>query len=160
MIINKSDLSNQEIFSNNHSQEELNVKRIKPIIFRNKKLILISTIFGLLFGGFNAFNQKMIIIIGGLAKKESDFLSAIRETKANIKFISCYGESGDYIYENLKSEFNCEYTNKFSDAVSKAFTECEKEDILLLSPGCASYDQFSSYIDRGNNFKKIIVGLA
>ena len=107
-----------------------------------------------------AFNQKMIIIIGGLAKKESDFLSAIRGTKAKIKFISCYGESGDYIYENLKSEFNCEYNNKFSDAVSKAFTECEKEDILLLSPGCASYDQFSSYIDRGNNFKKIIVGLA
>ncbi len=60
MITNKSDLSNQEIFSNNHSQEELNVKRIKPIFFRNKKLVLISTIFGLLFGGFNGFNQKRI----------------------------------------------------------------------------------------------------
>ena len=107
-----------------------------------------------------AFNQKMVIIIGGLAKKESDFLSAIRETKAKIKFISCYGESGNSIYENLKSEFNCGYNSNFSDAVSKAFTECEKDDILLLSPGCASYDQFSSYIDRGNNFKKIIVGLA
>ena len=107
-----------------------------------------------------AFSQKMIIIIGGLAKKESDFLSAIKETKAKIKFISCYGESGNDIYQNLKSEFNCQYNDKFSDAVSKAFAECEKEDILLLSPGCASYDQFSSYIDRGNNFKKIIVGLA
>tara|TARA_B100000941_G_scaffold222322_1_gene164625 strand:+ start:1656 stop:2978 length:1323 start_codon:yes stop_codon:yes gene_type:complete len=153
----------------NHIENTL--KKFKPLEHR---LEYIDTISGVtvyndskatniesMVAAIKAFNQKMmIIIIGGLAKKESDFLSAIRETKAKIKFISCYGESGNYIYENLKSEFNCEYNNKFSDAVSKAFSECEKGDILLLSPGCASYDQFSSYIDRGNNFKKIIVGLA
>ena len=153
----------------NHIENTL--KKFKPLEHR---LEYIDTINGVtvyndskatniesMVAAIKAFNQKMmIIIIGGLAKKESDFLSAIRETKAKIKFISCYGESGNYIYENLKSEFNCEYNNKFSDAVSKAFAECEKGDILLLSPGCASYDQFSSYIDRGNNFKKIIVGLA
>ena len=110
--------------------------------------------------GINAFKHKMIIIIvGGLAKEQSDFLSAIKATRARIKFISCYGESGNDIYKNLRSEFNCRYNKNFSDAVNKAIAECEEEDVLLLSPGCASYDQFSSYIDRGNNFKKIIMGL-
>ena len=111
--------------------------------------------------GINAFKQKIIIIIvGGLAKEQSDFLNAIKATRARIKFISCYGESGNDIYQNLRSEFNCRYNKNFSDAVNKAIAECKKEDVLLLSPGCASYDQFSSYIDRGNNFKKIIMGLA
>ena len=110
--------------------------------------------------GINAFKHKMIIIIvGGLAKEQSDFLSAIKATRARIKFISCYGESGNDIYQNLRSEFNCRYNKNFSNAVNKAIAECEEGNVLLLSPGCASYDQFSSYIDRGNNFKKIIMGL-
>ena len=83
----------------------------------------------------------------------------LKQRELEIKFISCYGESGDDIYKNLKSEFNCRYNNKFSDAVNKAIAEWKKEHVLLLSPGCASYDQFSSYVDRGNNFKKIIMGL-
>ena len=58
MITTKSDLSNQEIYSNNYSQEELNIKRINPILTRNKNLVLSSTILGMLFSGLNAFNQK------------------------------------------------------------------------------------------------------
>ena len=47
----------------------------------------------------------------------------------------------------------------FSKAVSEAILNSKKNDVLLLSPGCASYDQFGNYIERGNKFKEIIVGL-
>ena len=47
-----------------------------------------------------------------------------------------------------------------SSAVKKAQLMAAPGDIVLLSPGCASYDEFSNFEERGNHFKSIIKNLA
>ena len=41
----------------------------------------------------------------------------------------------------------------------KAFFLAEKNETILLSPACASFDLFKNYIDRGNRFKKAVLDL-
>ena len=89
-----------------------------------------------------------------------NFLSAMKNFKDKIKFVSCYGESGERIFNTIKSDFNSCYNKIFSKAVLKAISNSKEKNVLLLSPGCASYDQFENYRERGNKFKDIIIGLA
>ena len=41
-------------------------------------------------------------------------------------------------------------------AIEKAFDQAEKGDVILLSPACASFDQFTSFEHRGNHFKALV----
>ncbi len=50
-------------------------------------------------------------------------------------------------------------TQTANDAVRKAFFLAEKNETILLSPACASFDLFKNYIDRGNRFKKAVLDL-
>lgn len=49
-----------------------------------------------------------------------------------------------------------EKVDKLEDAVKGAYKIAEKSDTVLLSPGCASFDMFKSYADRGEKFKEIV----
>ena len=63
--------------------------------------------------------------------------------------------------EFMKSAFKCGYKNitktkAFKDAVKMAVKKTSLGGTLLFSPACSSFDQFSSYLERGNEFNKII----
>lgn len=47
-------------------------------------------------------------------------------------------------------------TDNAKDAVQSAFHFASKGDVVLLSPACASFDLFSNYEDRGNQFKRAV----
>ena len=61
----------------------------------------------------------------------------------NSKLISSFGKQVPVIKE----------TRSMKEAVEMAYNMGKKGDVVLLSPACASFDLFSSYIDRGNQFK-------
>ena len=133
------------------------IKKINGIsIYNDSKATNIES----MIAAINSFPDDMVIIIGGLDKGNSNFLSAMKIFKDKIKFVSCYGESGERIFNTIKSDFSCCYNKIFSKAVLKAISNSKKKNVLLLSPGCASYDQFENYRERGNKFKDIIIGLA
>jgi len=113
-----------------------------------------------MIAAIDSFSEDVVVIIGGLDKGNSDFLPAIKNFKDKIKFISCYGESGEKIFNMIKTEFSCSYNRIFTKAVLEALSNSKNNNVLLLSPGCASYDQFGDYMERGNKFKDIIIGLA
>ena len=52
-----------------------------------------------------------------------------------------------------------ELKETLEESVKEAFRLAEKGDIILFSPGCASFDMFKNYIERGNKFKSIVNNL-
>ena len=48
---------------------------------------------------------------------------------------------------------------KMRDAIEVAYEKARPGDIVLLSPGCASFDEFRDYKERGEYFKRIVRGL-
>lgn len=48
------------------------------------------------------------------------------------------------------------FAESMTEAVSKANQKCEKGDVLLLSPGCASFGMFQDYLDRAHQFRDAV----
>ncbi len=98
------------------------------------------------------FDRNVVLIIGG-RDKGLDF-TLLRAHAGRIKCLVCYGESG----ENLRDVVGLSgslYTYDFEDAVRLAAAQCQAGDVLLLSPGCTSWDQHDNYEVRGDVFQRL-----
>lgn len=105
----------------------------------------------------NSCNDDTIIIMGGFSKGKVNYKNSIKNSLKNLKHIVCYGIEGRIIFNQLKKIFNCEYINDFESAILKSIELAKSKYTILLSPGCASYDQFNNYEERGNKFKEIVM---
>ena len=99
------------------------------------------------------FKKKKINLILGGRNKNLDF-TTLKKYNKFINKIYIYGESSNEIFQQIKTIFNCKLIEKFNTCINLAFEELTEENILLLSPGCASQDQFKNYMERGNLFKQ------
>ena len=103
----------------------------------------------------SSFSKPIILFLGGLDRGQ-DFYE-LKPFMQNVKAIIAIGECrlqvkefGDslkiptYVYEHLK------------DGFKKAWEISLKEDIILLSPASASWDQYKECEDRGDEFKKLV----
>ena len=103
-----------------------------------------------------SFEKSVILILGGKDKGGIDFNNFPELNNGKVKKVICYGDSGEFICGQLDNINSKEYIKDFSSAVHSAIKSGLKDDVVLLSPGCASFDQFSSFEERGNTFKKIV----
>lgn len=100
---------------------------------------------------------KIRLIMGGSDKGENyDFLCSQLSQKVSHVYIT-----GDNKHKIATSFDGCGFKNytmciNFNDAVTKALNDLNSGDILLLSPASASFDEFSSYKQRGDKFLEII----
>ena len=78
----------------------------------------------------------------------------------NVKLVCSLGQTSKRIKEwcdNLNIPCNSFETLK--EATSNAYENANKGDVVLLSPACASWDQYKKFEDRGDEFKNIVKGL-
>ncbi len=112
-----------------------------------------------------AFEEPKILILGG-SSKNSDFsdLGQIISDTPSIKAIIGIGVEWRKIKEKLvgsKITFPIyEDCKNMAEVVKKASEIGEIGDVVLLSPACASFDMFTSYKDRGEQFKKEVSALS
>ena len=104
----------------------------------------------------SAFARGVIIIMGGRGKGAP--YAPLRELlKAKSKAILTIGEDASRIADELGPAIAC---GDLKAAVAKARELAKSGDVVLLSPACASYDQFRNFEDRGDQFKALVRGLS
>ena len=105
-----------------------------------------------------SFNNDTILLLGGLDRGHS--FEPLNTYLKNVKHICCYGETKNRIYEwATKQNINCVIFNTLKEATNEAYNLSKENDIILLSPSCASWDQYKCMEDRGNEFKNIVNNL-
>ena len=105
----------------------------------------------------NAFKDKEIFLILGGDSKGVNLDKLLMELPKDIKLF-LIGKDGKSLEKKAKDiNLFAKYCNRIEDAVKeidKIYTK--KNQIAILSPACSSLDQFSSYKERGEIFKKLI----
>ena len=101
-----------------------------------------------------SFSEKVILIMGGMDKGSSvDDLIKILPKKTKSIFLTPGSGSDKVNYKQAKKVLN------LKEAVSKAMKEAKRGDIILFSPGFASFNMFKNEYDRGDQFLSIVKGL-
>jgi UDP-N-acetylmuramoylalanine--D-glutamate ligase len=103
----------------------------------------------------DSLESNIVLILGGIDKNNTDF-SVLKKYQNKIQKIILYGESRNFINEQIADYFDIYSYKNFGEAVNKSIKVAQDKNTVLLSPACASFDQFKNYEERGNYFKKII----
>jgi UDP-N-acetylmuramoylalanine--D-glutamate ligase len=106
-----------------------------------------------------AGNGKIILIAGGVGK-EQDFSELTPSLKASVKAVILMGVDADKIAQVIPAGVEQLKAKDMADAVKIAQDIALEGDNVLLSPACASFDMFSSYVERGNCFEQAVRGIA
>ncbi|MDD5167231.1 MAG: hypothetical protein PHN75_00295, partial [Syntrophales bacterium] len=76
------------------------------------------------------------------------------------KRLILFGEARDRIRNLIGNIVKTTSAPTLKDAIHAAHEQAAAGDVVLLSPGCASFDEFRDYKDRGEFFKKTVRDLA
>ena len=118
-----------------------------------------SSAFPATIAAVKSFKDPVILIIGGLDRGIDilPFVDRLAELK-NIKHIIAIGETRELLMPALtKKLIAVTDVNGNMDTIIKAASrETGPGDIVLLSPGFASFDQYKNFIDRGEQFKEMV----
>jgi UDP-N-acetylmuramoylalanine--D-glutamate ligase len=106
--------------------------------------------------GVAAYDDPLRLILGGSLKGE-DFVPFVRELPPNVRSIYLVGAATDELAAAL-DEAGRSYlrTGDLPTAVAHAAGDSEPGDVVLLSPACASYDQFANFEERGDTFRRLV----
>jgi len=105
--------------------------------------------------GIRAYDAPLHVILGGSLKGE-DFRGL--DLPANVRSIHLIGEAADELAAALGDRPHTR-DKTLDRAVAAAAAVAEPGDIVLLSPGCASYDQYENFERRGEDFVRLVQNL-
>ena len=102
-----------------------------------------------------SFSQPIILLLGGL-DKGGDFRSLLPHTHNNLKEVIAFGQAKELILTALRDAVRSTSVMDLKEALELAQNCSQPGDVVLLSPGCASFDQFKNFEERGNYFRSLV----
>jgi UDP-N-acetylmuramoylalanine--D-glutamate ligase len=104
--------------------------------------------------------HKPVIWIAGGIDKGNDYSKLFEVVKSNVKALVCLGLDNELLIDAFKDIIPVIIeTQSAEEAVNQAYYLASNNDVVLLSPACASFDLFENYEDRGNQFKNAVKAL-
>jgi len=105
-----------------------------------------------------SFNKNVLLIMGG-RDKGTPYTSIRDLVKQRVKSVFLIGEASNKIRKDLNDYTSFVHCDNIESAVKQIFKTAVKGDTVLLSPACASFDQFKNFEERGKIFKKVVQSL-
>lgn len=104
------------------------------------------------------FDRPVILIMGGL-DKGGDFRNLRGHVSRRVKRLIVMGQAASLIQAALENTVPTAAAASMEQAVRQAYQSGSPGDVVLLSPGCASFDMYQSYAQRGDDFRHCVAGL-
>ncbi|MEX2178694.1 MAG: UDP-N-acetylmuramoyl-L-alanine--D-glutamate ligase [Gemmatimonadaceae bacterium] len=101
--------------------------------------------------------RPTVLLLGGMHKGDA-YTALVPEVKRTVTRVIAYGQAAELIARDLSGSVAVEQGGTdFADVVARARRSTSPGDAVLLSPACSSFDMFTDYEHRGNEFKRLVV---
>jgi UDP-N-acetylmuramoylalanine--D-glutamate ligase len=108
----------------------------------------------------SAYPPGVRLILGGSRKRSAFAGLARRARESGVAHAYLIGESADDLAEALAAEgVRFTHSGDLESAVRDAFADADPGEVVLLSPACASFDQFRDFEERGERFRALVEAL-
>jgi len=103
-----------------------------------------------------AYEDEPVRLILGGSRKGEDFAPLAAALGPNVSAVYAIGETADELARAIPDTIRA---GDLATAVERAATAAQPGEVVLLSPACASYDQFRDFEERGEEFKRLVANL-
>jgi UDP-N-acetylmuramoylalanine--D-glutamate ligase len=103
-----------------------------------------------------AYEDVPVRLILGGSRKGEDFAPLAAALGPNISAVYVIGETADELARAIPDTIRA---GDLATAVERAASAAQPGEVVLLSPACASYDQFRDFEERGEEFKRLVANL-
>ena len=116
--------------------------------------------------GINAFEGEEIILIAGGYDKNLDYTPLAKPVVDNVKALILMGQTSNKIFDAVTIEMEKQnknvkiyMCNSLQEVIDTARRISNPGQVVLFSPGSASFDMFKNAYDRGNQFKNLVLNM-
>lgn len=107
-----------------------------------------------------AFPGRPIVLLLGGRDKQTELSGLVDACKGPVRTVICYGEAAERFYSAFEGcGIELLREKGMREAFATAARIAKAPDVVLLSPACASFDEFNSFNHRGEVFKELVAGL-
>jgi UDP-N-acetylmuramoylalanine--D-glutamate ligase len=103
-----------------------------------------------------AYEDEPVRLILGGSRKGEDFAPLAAALGPNVRAVYVIGETADELARAIPDTIRA---GDLATALERAATAAQPGEVVLLSPACASYDQFRDFEERGEEFKRLVANL-
>lgn len=101
-------------------------------------------------------HQKVVLLVGG-RDKGTDLSALVAAARGRCSAVIAYGEAGPRFFEAFEAtRIPHELADGLAGAFERARAVAQRGEAVLLSPACASFDEFSGFAERGDAFKRLV----
>ncbi len=105
--------------------------------------------------------REIVLMLGGLSKAGSwdPLISEASRTRNLCRTVVCFGRDRGLLRSHLEERgFKTVLAENVRSGLDQALKLCNGKQVILFSPGCASFDEFSNFEQRGEFFKGLVAG--